>query len=128
MLRPKTGRTQVYPLARSVGDTVLCDLREERPPRNLSDFHQGQYCQLMHNAALWRNVGLRKRRLGVAARPCVPHALRHGCAQRLLEAGFSMKAIGDGLGHHDPASTAANARVNLARLRQVANLDLVALV
>lgn len=37
VLLPKTGRTQVYLLARSVSDTVLCYLREERPPRNLSD-------------------------------------------------------------------------------------------
>lgn len=39
-----------------------------------------------------------------------------------------MKAIGDGLVHRDPASAAAYTRVDLARLRQVANLDLEALV
>ena len=35
-----------------------------------------------------------------------------------------MKAIGDCLGHRAPASTAVYARVDLARLRQVADLDL----
>lgn len=124
--RPKTGCTQVYPLARSVGDAILRYLREVRPrcARREIFLTFRKPPQPLSQAAVWWTVGSRMRRLGIDARPCGPHALRHACAQRLLDAGFSMKAIGDCLGHRDPASTAAYARVDLARLRQVADLDL----
>ena len=124
--RPKTGRTQVYPLARTVGDAILRYLREARPPCACREvfltFRKPP--QPLSRAAVWQLVGSRMRRLGIDVRPCGPHALRHACAQRLLDTGFSMKAIGDCLGHRDPASTAVYARVDLARLRQVADLDL----
>ena len=124
--RPKTGGTQVYPLARSVGDAILRYLREVRPRCARREifltFHKPP--QPLSRAAMWQIVGSRMRRLGIDARPCGPHALRHACAQRLLDAGFSMKAIGDCLGHRGPASTAVYARVDLARLRQVAEFDL----
>ena len=124
--RPKTGRTQVYPLARNVGDAILRYLREVRPPcaRREVFLTFRKPPQPLSSAAVWRIVALRMRSLGIDTQPCGPHALRHACAQRLLDAGFSMKAIGDCLGHRDPASTAAYARVDLARLRQVADLDL----
>ena len=124
--RPKTGCTQVYPLARSVGDAILRYLREVRPrcARREIFLTFRKPPQPLSQATVWWIVGPRMRRLGIDARPCGPHALRHACAQRLLDAGFSMKAIGDCLGHRDPASTAAYARVDLARLREVADLDL----
>jgi site-specific recombinase XerD len=39
-----------------------------------------------------------------------------------------MKVIGDFLGHRDPSSTTIYAKVNLSALREVAALDLEALV
>lgn len=124
--RPKTGRTQVYPLARSVGDAILRYLREVRPPcaRREVFLTFRKSPRPLSRAAMWQIVAVRMRRLGIDGKPCGPHALRHACAQRLLDAGFSMKAIGDCLGHRDPASTAVYARVDLARLRQVADFDL----
>ena len=124
--RPKTGCTQMYPLARNVGDAIVRYLREARPPcarREIFLTFRPQPRPLSE-MVMWQIVGLRMRRLGIDARPCGPHALRHACAQHLLDAGFSMKAIGDCLGHRDPASTAVYARVDLARLRQVAEFDL----
>jgi len=35
----------------------------------------------------------------------VPHALRHGCATRLVEAGVSLPVVGAWLGHRSPSST-----------------------
>ena len=52
------------------------------------------------------------------------HALRHACATRLLAQGFSLKEIGDHLGHRAPNTTARYAKVNLTGLREVANLSL----
>ncbi len=48
----------------------------------------------------------------------------HACAQRLLDQGLSFKEIGDHLGHRSPTTTAVYAKVDLAGLRQVADIDL----
>ena len=50
--------------------------------------------------------------------------LRHACATHLLEQGLSLKEIGDHLGHRHPDTTRIYAKVDLARLRQVADFDL----
>jgi site-specific recombinase XerD len=52
------------------------------------------------------------------------HCLRHACARHLLDSGFSLKQIGDQLGHSDPATTRIYAKVDLNGLRQVAELDM----
>jgi site-specific recombinase XerD len=62
--------------------------------------------------------------LGVTVSPRGAHCLRHACAKHLLEAGFSLKQIGDYLGHRAATSTLSYTKVNLAGLRQVAELDL----
>ena len=48
------------------------------------------------------------------------HTLRHTCVQRLVDAGFGLKAIGDFIGRRSPASTAIYAKVAIEPLRQVA--------
>jgi site-specific recombinase XerD len=48
------------------------------------------------------------------------HTLRHSCAQRLVDADFSLKSIGDYLGHGTPASTATYSKVAIEALREVA--------
>ena len=69
-------------------------------------------------------VQRRLRRLDIVAQRRGPHALRHACAQRLLDQGLSLKEIGDHLGHRSPTSTATYAKIDLAGLRQVADFDL----
>jgi len=48
------------------------------------------------------------------------HTLRHSCVQRLVEAGWSLKAIGDYVGHSSPASTEIYSKVAVETLREVA--------
>ena len=48
------------------------------------------------------------------------HTLRHTCVQRLVDAGFALKTIGDFVGHRSPASTEIYAKVAVESLRQVA--------
>jgi site-specific recombinase XerD len=52
------------------------------------------------------------------------HALRHACATHLLAQGLSLKEIGDYLGHLDPETTRIYAKVDLTKLRAVADLPL----
>lgn len=50
-----------------------------------------------------------------------PHVLRHACATHLLDEGFSLKAIGDHLGHRSTRSTRIYAKVDGKKLGQVAD-------
>jgi site-specific recombinase XerD len=53
------------------------------------------------------------------SRPC-SHTLRHSCVQRLVDSGFSLKTIGDFIGHRTPDATKIYAKVNIQALREVA--------
>ncbi len=48
------------------------------------------------------------------------HMLRHTCVQRLVDSGFSLKTIGDFVGHSSPDATRIYAKVNVQALREVA--------
>ena len=124
--RPKPGRTHRYPLSRSVGDALVRYLREARPPcceRALFLTLRAPFRPLA-TSGVQAIVSHRLRRLGIVSQRRGPHALRHACAQRLLDQGLSFKEIGDHLGHRSPTSTAVYAKIDLAALRQVADFDL----
>ena len=122
----KSGRVRTYPLTRSVGDAILRYLQEVRPRSP----HRELFLSLrapvrpLNPASLWEVVGERLRSLHVSLPHYGPHALRHACATQLLAAGLSLKEIGDQLGHTDPNSTRIYAKVDLAGLREVADLDM----
>ncbi|WP_244571562.1 tyrosine-type recombinase/integrase [Mesorhizobium carmichaelinearum] len=48
------------------------------------------------------------------------HTLRHACVQRLVDTGFSLKTIGDYVGHRAASSTMIYAKVQIDGLREVA--------
>ena len=75
-------------------------------------------------SAIWRIVAKRARSLNPPVVPYGAHVLRHACATHLLEQGFSLKEIGDHLGHRALSSTTRYTQVNLTGLREVANLSL----
>jgi site-specific recombinase XerD len=124
--RPKQRRIQCYPLLFVVGEAILRYLRNVRrrcthrtlfltlaaPIRPLSAYSI---------TALTRN---RLNALGVILPRRGAHCLRHACASHLLAAGFSLKQIGDHLGHRSANSTLNYTKVDLAGLRQVAELNL----
>jgi site-specific recombinase XerD len=124
--RAKSSRTQTYPLSRKVGDAILCYLREVRPRslcREVFLALNAPFRSLVPES-LWNIVGPRLRALGISLRHHGPHALRHACATHLLEQGFTLKQIGDHLGHREPDSTRVYAKVDLAGLRQVADFGI----
>lgn len=53
--------------------------------------------------------------------------MRHACASHLLDEGFSIKEIGDHLGHRSPRSTQIYAKVERKKLAQVAPATLSSL-
>lgn len=123
----KTGRTRSYPLARPVGDAILRYLKDVRPRSS----HREVFLTLrapfrpLTGVAVYNLVAQRTRALDVSLTHYGPRSFRHACASHLLNAGgLSMKEVGDHLGHRDPDSTQTYAKVDLVRLRTVANLDL----
>ena len=48
------------------------------------------------------------------------HTLRHSCVQRLVDADFAFKTIGDFVGHRSPTSTEIYTKVAVEPLREVA--------
>jgi integrase/recombinase XerD len=124
--RPKQRRTQDYPLVSVVGDAILRYLQEVRPRsarRELFLALKAPFRPLSTND-MYRLVRSRLAALGVSGPHCGPHCLRHACATHLLASGFTLKQIGDHLGHRSAYATRVYAKVDLAGLRQVAEFDL----
>ena len=123
----KTGRTRSYPLTRSAGDAILRYLKSVRPRSS----HREVFLTLrapfrpLTGIAVYGLVAQRTRGLGVPLTHYGPRSFRHACATHLLnEGGLTMKEVGDHLGHRDPDSTQTYAKIDLAGLRTVADLDL----
>lgn len=128
--RPKQRCAQQYPWLASVGDAVLRYLRDIRPRCS----HRELFLTL---AAPYRPLSSQSVTALVHARLVDvqstlerrgAHSLRHACAAHLLASGFSFKEIGDHLGHRCANSTFFYAKVDLIGLRQVAELDMGALL
>ena len=124
--RPKTGRTDLFPLSRRVGDAVaryLCEVRQRTDIREIF-LALTAPVRPLSAAAISNVVRRRMQRCGIDCPRSGAHALRHAFAQHLLDEGFSMQEIGECLGHRNLDSTAIYAKVDLAGLRQVAQFDL----
>lgn len=127
--RPKTRGSQRYPLLRAAGDAILRYLREVRPScehRELFLALTGPFRPLSP-ASISAVAHARLTALDIKAPRRGAHCLRHACAGHLLDEGFSLKQIGDHLGHRNANSTMGYTKVDLNGLRQVAELDLGAL-
>ena len=121
----KRGPTQKFPLVQSVGQALIHYIRNTRPqcPSHSEIFltHNAPYRPLKNifNMVIrhWEMLNVDIKRYG-------PHSLRHACATRLINQGISLKTIADQLGHRNLDSTSIYAKVDLTRLREVANFDM----
>ena len=124
--RPKQRHSQLYPLDAAVGGAVARYLHDARPPsrsRHVFLHLLAPYGDLGH-PSIYYAVTNRLKAMGIRGHGCGPHALRHACAQRLLESGLPFKHVGDYLGHRSSAATRIYAKVDLKTLREVAEIDL----
>lgn len=120
VVRGKGGRADRLPLVAEIGGAIAAYLRQGRPRTAL---RQVFLRALAPVAALGRNgvsdIVLRACvRAGIA--PVRAHRLRHTVACQMVAAGVSLPEIGEVLRHSGRWSTAAYARVDLERLRQIA--------
>ena len=124
--RSKSRRVESAPMHPAVGEAIVRYLARHRPATNrrtvfltLCPPHRPLAGPTLHSLVV--------RRYPAGTAPSKgrgPHGLRHACARHLLEAGHSLKEVGDHLGHRSPDSTRTYAKVNLRALREVAFEDL----
>lgn len=126
LVRTKSRKLQQYPLTYEVGEAIIRYLREVRPRSSRQELFLTMRPPFrpLTRSGYWDMTRARYVKLGVTAGPRGPHSLRHACAGHLLAEGFTLKEIGDHLGHRDPQSTRIYAKVDLVGLRQVASFHL----
>jgi integrase/recombinase XerD len=124
--RSKQRRAQEYPLASEAGEAILHYLQKARPRCTLREVFVTSKAPFrrLSQGALYHLVSSRLNALGIHTPRRGPHTLRHACAGHLVTEGFSLKEIGDHLGHRSAFATRIYAKVDLAGLREVANFDL----
>ena len=128
--RPKLRRPQTYPLAVPVGNAILRYLREARPrcaQRAVFLTIKAPFRPLS-GASISAMVRMRLMKQDVKLGRIGAHCLRHACAGQLMDAGFTLKQIADHLGHRSMNSTRIYTKIDMRGLRQVAELDLGALL
>jgi integrase/recombinase XerD len=118
----KAGHSTGYPLSPTVGAALLDYLQHGRPEttdrriflRVLAP--QGPYTW----SAISSRVAHYLHRAGINVPRAGSRTLRHTCVQRLVDADFPFKVIGDYVGHRTPESTDIYAKVAVEVLREVA--------
>jgi site-specific recombinase XerD len=118
----KAGHSTAYPLSSVVGEAIVAYLKNGRPQsqdRHLFFRSQAPLAPIGH-AAVSTRAGHHLRRAGVQVPRPGSHTFRHTCVQRLVDADFDLKSIGDYVGHRTPAATRIYGKVAVEALRQVA--------
>jgi len=124
--RSKIARSHLFPLRPSVGASIIRYLKEVRPKSPYRQVFLTRRAPVgpISNGAMWAVVSRQLRKCAPSLKHHGPHSVRHACATRLINQGLSLKEIGDHLGHRDIEATRIYAKVDLARLREVADFDL----
>jgi site-specific recombinase XerD len=118
----KAGHWSAYPLAAVVGEAIIDYLKNGRP--ETTDRHvffrtmapRSPICSAAVSSAAAKYL----HQAGVEVHRPGSHTLRHTCVQRLIDAEFSLKTVGDYVGHRSPQSTEIYTKVALTALREVA--------
>jgi len=128
--RTKGRRTEPYPLSATVGAAIASYLKRGRPRSMHREVFLTATAPIrpLGDGTVRRMIARRARSLDPPVSPHGAHALRHACAAHLQAQGFSLKAIGDHLGHRNLDSTSIYVPANITALREVANISLAGLL
>ena len=117
----KAGHSTAYPLSPIVGEAILDYLQHSRP--QTSDRHVFFRFLPPRRPMTFSGVSSRAshylHKAGIPVSRPGSHTLRHTCVQRLVDATFSLKAIGDYVGHERTTSTQIYAKVAVDTLREI---------
>lgn len=118
----KAGNTTTYPLSAVVGAAIVDYLKNARPSTTHREVFMRTAAPLapIGYAAVAARAGHFIRKAGISVPRPGSHVLRHSCVQRLLNAHFSLKHIGDYVGHHSASSTQIYGKIAVEQLRDIA--------
>ncbi len=118
----KAGHSTAYPLSHIVAQSIVDYLKCGRP--QTTDRHIFFRGTAPHTPLTYSAISSRAthylHKAGIAVSRAGSHTLRHTCVQRLVDAQFSLKVIGDYVGHRSTASTEIYTKVDIESLREVA--------
>lgn len=117
----KAGHSTAYPLSPLVGQAILDYLRHGRPQtseRFLFFGVKAPYKPITYEVVSGR-AAYYLHKAGIPVSRPGSHTLRHTCVQRLVNADFSLKTIGDYVGHRSEKSTEIYAKVAVEKLREI---------
>jgi len=121
----KAGHSTAYPLAGVIAEAIIDYLKQGRP--ETADRHL--FIRTLaprapiSNGAVSSSVAVYLKKAGIQVHRPGAHTLRHTCVQRLVDAEFPLKTIGDYVGHRSSQSTQIYTKVAMASLREVAMGD-----
>jgi integrase len=124
--RSKARKRQSFALVATVGNAILRYLKEVRPRCDQQQLFLSLRAPIrpITRGALSSAVSDRMTALDIRAPRRGPRGLRHAFGCHLLDGKFSLKEIGDLMGHRRSATTRIYAKVDLPVLRHVALLEL----
>lgn len=121
----KAGHSTAFPLSGAVGVALVDYLQRGRPETGDRHVFFRAFAPVrpIGAAAVSSCAGHYLRAAGIDIPRPGSHTLRHTAVQRLVDADFALKTIGDFVGHRSAASTEIYAKVAVETLRTVAQGD-----
>jgi integrase/recombinase XerD len=118
----KAGHSTAFPLSTAVGAALVDYLQHGRPQSTERQvfFRAAAPVRPVGAAAVSAIARHYLIKAGIAVPRPGSHTLRHTAVQRLVDADFPLKTIGDFVGHRSPRSTEVYAKVAIEPLREVA--------
>jgi integrase/recombinase XerD len=117
----KAGHSTAYPLSPIVGEAILDYLQHGRPKTSERFIFFGvkaPYIPMSYSSISGR-ASYYLHKAGIPVSRPGSHTLRHTCVQRLVDADFSLKSIGDYVGHRSERSTEIYSKVAVEKLREI---------
>jgi len=115
----KPGNSSVYPLSVSVGNAIVDYLRNGRPEngyRSIFISHRPPHRPFKNPSVVRVAAQKYMRCAGFEMVGIGTHIFRYSCAQRLFENNFTLKIIGDYLGHRDLDTTRRYMKIDIKHL------------
>jgi integrase/recombinase XerD len=121
----KAGHSTAFPLSAVVGEALLAYLQQGRPQTTDRHvfFRAAAPLQPIGPAAVSSRARHYLLKAGIEVPRPGSHTLRHSTVQRLVDADFDLKTIGDFIGHRSARSTEIYAKVAVESLREVSMGD-----
>jgi len=118
----KGGHSTAFPLSSSVGEALVDYLQHGRPqsPERHVFFMAFAPVRPISHTAVSKLATKYLLKAGIQVPRPGSHTLRHSCVQRLVDADFSLKTIGDFVGHRSPKTTEIYTKVAIEPLREIA--------